>query len=215
MNSDPFERFINDKIDPAELEHIKPISVALNVDLKAFNERLSAVDPEMRAKIEAAMREQLGNEANRILARARCALFVGEGWTAGAYAAYSEQARRDHYTRAYGEDFVAEADELARTQGYDFDQAIALLRMRDVINRTGEQLRATFERIQAFLASSEVQSALNQIGEAMVQRLRDGIEQPSEPHNRHERRATRHAKPMKDGDQQWKQRNRRDYRSRR
>jgi len=178
MNSDPFERFINDKIDFADVAHIKPIDIALNLDLQAL-----FMLPPITTTNPYAMREQL------------------------------QQQFRERIQYMYGAQFVAEADAFAQAQGIDFVSAVNALKIRDAITYTGEAVRASFERLQAWISSPKVQAVMKSIGTAMAD-MQNGIEDDTItlPANRRERRAAKHDKPMKDGDQQWKCRDFRNHR---
>lgn len=207
MNNDdqtnnPFAQFINAQIGAEALEHIvipfdqidyasgpavSSISIRFYDNLQ---ERLSNIDPTMRAQILEAMDKQLQLRLEYT---------------------QLESMRLESMRATYGDAFVANAEEYARTQGVSFSQAIAVLRLRDMYERQYAVLRESFERVQAFLASSNVQ-AIVQVFERILSDIEKTETSNNERCNRRERRKAKHSKPMKETDQLWKQR---DYRNRR
>lgn len=118
--------------------------------------------------------------------------------TGGAYSAamLADQLLRERILATRGPEFVAHAEDLARTTGVSFRDAVTAIAL--------DEMRAGFAQIGQLFGT-----AFADIGKARAQGVQDAIDQSDTPRNRHERRASRHKKPVRDGDQPWKPKRRR------
>lgn len=228
-----FERYINDKIGADQLKHIlipsdqidlasgpsyTGVSIRFSPDTL---ERLRNIDPEARIKIAAAMDKQLQQQAQELIDRAKSSLGVRTAFMMPSIDGMQlyEQLEQQLYDRlrlTYGDAFITEAEEFARTQGVSFASAVNALQLRDVVARSSEALRECFDRLRMFISSPEVQAVMLSITKTLAEATAHGMVQStaprSEPRNRRERRIAKHSKPMKDADQQWKLRDFRNHR---
>lgn len=221
QNNNPFERFINTELDSDALKHIVKTFAAedtisgpeaengepyinlrvrrVMIDTGKLRASLAKLDPDTVERAKRAI-----DEAMQRLSRETLAQVTAEDL---------RRAQVECYIARYGMERVAEAERFATENGIEVFDALQLLEIRDAVNRSAEAMRAMLERVAAFMQSPSVQATINEIGARMSQAIADGIEQRPEPSNRHERRAQKHNKPMKDGDQRWNKR--RDFRDRR
>lgn len=190
LTAEAFERFINQQYDNEQLKHI-------------------VADQPLRAQAQDLIERAKGSLGVRTA-------FMLPSISISEYGNHMEQTFREHIQRAYGEAFVTEADEFARTHSIGFVHAVDFLQTINALDRTAEAARAAFEGLRTWITSPEVQAKINEINAALQDAARQLKERQlfgqSEPINRRERRAAKHNKPMKDADQQWK---RRDYHNRR
>lgn len=226
QDKNPFEEFINGKYADAsaeELKHIVTNAGSLRIVLRPdVHEALAKLSDAARQSIQEAIQRQLADPDNLKFAERFKTPFNETGKLSGFSVGFTAPLDQETYNqmrdainaerierlrRIYGDEWVKEAEELARTRGIAFAQAVTYLQMRDRLNQSipdaSKVMQALAEAAKAFTAVMQ--------GERMPEPSANDVND-FEPDNRHTRRASKHARRVKEGDQSWKTRRR--YRNR-
>lgn len=115
----------------------------------------------------------------------------------------------EEYRAKYGDQWVNDAIDVARRSGVSIHDSI-------VAKANAEALAAAINSIGVSFA--DIAKAFNTLTNGVLDGIARGVTQANEalhgstPNNRHERRAAKHDKRIKEGDQVWQRRTRRKYR---
>jgi hypothetical protein len=231
-----FERFINERFGPEALAHIKqaqpldakngdyepaygdlfkPRAVRINIDA-SLREALRKYSDEMSAKLFGGMVPPVDTGTLRpSLNYGRMAEMYRQHFEAEANRRQAQEAetyriRQRVLAMPNGEALLARIDAFAQSNGVEWVDAARIVAFADL----NEGIAKAGATIAKALNGMFANAAFEAFAKA-AQDIIDGIDQSlinSAPANRHERRANRHKKPLKDGDQEWKRRSSRNHR---